>query len=147
MTTRILFIDDEPHFVSPHIEALKDAGYIVTHVVTPKEAQRQLQKSQFDLIVLDLILPAGDGDPELSAVEPGSELGLQLHQIIRADPRHKRTPILFFTVISELNIQRTIQQTEDKAGMQCAILTKPVLPSSLLIAVRRLIGGSHADAE
>jgi DNA-binding response OmpR family regulator len=58
---KILVVEDEPHIsrlVSMH---LADLGYEIKEVATAAEGLVQARRSQFDLIILDLMLPDQDG--------------------------------------------------------------------------------------
>lgn len=55
----ILYIEDSPEVVVLVKESLKP--HHIFHVTTLKEAESALQQKQFDLILLDLSLPDGDG--------------------------------------------------------------------------------------
>jgi CheY-like chemotaxis protein len=140
MTVNILFVDDEPEFVRAHINALEESGYNVTHVRSYTEALNALQQT-FHLIVLDLILPPSDTDLQYGESEPSAEVGLSLHRVIREELGLTQTPIIFFTVVNELETRHQIQKIEAKFGLSSSILVKPMLPSKLLIQVRQLVGG------
>ena len=59
---RILYIDDEPFFIEPIIDALKSNGFRVDHVSTGSEAIEKLSKDSYtpDIIILDVIMPLGE---------------------------------------------------------------------------------------
>ncbi|TEU18197.1 MAG: response regulator [Anaerolineales bacterium] len=143
MTLRILFVDDEPEFVRAHINALEDAGYSVKHTRSYTEALGTLQRQSFDLIVLDLILPPIDAywELEYETAEPSAEVGLGLHRVIREELGLIQVPIVFFTVVGEIEARRQIQETEAKFSLKPTVLIKPALPSKLLVQVRELVGG------
>ncbi len=142
MTVKILFIDDEPEFVRAHIDTLEESGYEVTHVSSYNEALEVLQQA-FNLIVLDLILSPGEVDLEYDASEPSPEVGLRLHRVIREELSLTKTPIIFFTVVNEIEARHQIQKVEARFGFSPPILVKPKLPSKLLTQVRVLTGGRH----
>jgi CheY-like chemotaxis protein len=141
VAVRILLVDDEPEFVRAHIDALKDAGYDVKHVGSYAEALEALEWQDFDLIVLDLILPPHDDDLDYETAEPDAEVGLGLHRVIREELDLTQVPIIFFTVVNEMETRRRIRETEAKFSLRPTILIKPALPSKLLVLVRRLVGG------
>lgn len=54
---KILVIDDEPDFHSLFSRILEEDGYLVTSVFSGEEAIERLAYENFDLIILDLVLP------------------------------------------------------------------------------------------
>lgn len=61
MTRKILLVEDElrnRHLVE---EALRPDGYIVNSVGTVRDAMTAFARDQFDLVLLDVMLPDGDG--------------------------------------------------------------------------------------
>lgn len=142
MIYRILFVDDEQRFVMPHVEVLEEAGYEVVKARSHREAMDQLQRDNFDLIILDLILPVGEHNTHYEHTEPDSEIGLGLHKIIRRDLQLTQVPIIFLTVVGEQSVRKDIQDLEKRIpGSKWRILLKPALPSRLLALVHELLGG------
>jgi CheY-like chemotaxis protein len=141
MTIHILFVDDEPEFIRAHINALQDSGYKVKSVRSHTEALEALTRQRFDLIVLDLILPRSETELLDETDEPGAQVGLDLHRIIREDLGLTQVPIVFFTVMAEPAIRHHIQKIEARFGLSSTILVKPTLPSKLLNQIRHLTGG------
>jgi DNA-binding response OmpR family regulator len=60
-TPRILIVDDEPSIQILFEEVLSEIGYHVTVVGKARQALAQLRNRDFDLVILDLSLPDGDG--------------------------------------------------------------------------------------
>ena len=58
----ILVVDDSKTFNQKITDALKKSGHRVTQSYTLKEAQQTIENEVFDFILLDLILPDGEGD-------------------------------------------------------------------------------------
>jgi len=115
MVKKILFIDDEPEFVRPQITALEDAGYAVALEMDPDEAVALLQKQEFDLIILDLIMPPRQEDREQGDQELDyAETGMKLHREIRDELGLVDIPIIFLTVVRDQDIRREISQRERK---------------------------------
>lgn len=142
MSAKVLFVDDEPEFIRAHIDTLIDAGYIVRHVASYIEALAALEQETFDLIVLDLILPSNDDNVDIGSVaEPSAEVGLKLHKVIREKLGKTTIPIIFFTVVGEMETRTQIWEVEQKYKSRPEILVKPKLPSSLLSIIRKYVGG------
>ncbi len=58
---RVLFIDDEPYFQTIYGNTLKKAGYQVTFAKNGQEALDVLEKQDFEILVVDLIMPIMSG--------------------------------------------------------------------------------------
>lgn len=135
MNKKILFIDDEPYYVRAHIDALIDEGYKVDKAGDGNEALEKLKDSEYDLIVLDIIMPPGD----LENTNNGMRTGLRIHEIIRRQ-LCLTIPIIFLTVVGSHDDHRYIRQIERQCGRpRLSILVKPVLPSELVEQVVALL--------
>ncbi|RBQ07047.1 response regulator transcription factor [Pedobacter miscanthi] len=78
---KILFVEDEPALAEIVKETLVLKGFEVTHTLTAKETIIQYHKIKPDILVLDVMLPDGDG----------FSIAKQLRQI------DTKTPIIFLT--------------------------------------------------
>lgn len=58
---RILMVDDEPAVVAIARRALEASGHILTHAPSAEAGLASLQRSQFDLVLLDNGLPGAMG--------------------------------------------------------------------------------------
>lgn len=141
MPIQVLFVDDEPEFVRPHIYALENMDCVVSHTETAAQAQRLLEQRSFHLIVLDLILRSGKGEETYGRDEPSPEVGLELHRAIREELGIREIPIIFLTVIQEAAVINRIKTLEQQSGARHTVLVKPKLPSRLLKEVRELTSG------
>src|SRR4051794_40050956 len=61
MPTRILFVEDEPSISDPFSKALVREGFEPVVARTGREALALAERSEFDLVLLDLNLPDTDG--------------------------------------------------------------------------------------
>ena len=61
MTKRILVVDDEKDWAHAFALALEEHGYKITAAFEPLQAITQIKESKPDLILLDLLMPAGGG--------------------------------------------------------------------------------------
>src|SRR5690625_1077633 len=76
---RILIVEDEPRISAFISKGLKAAGYTTLIAPTAAEGRAQAVTATFDLIILDLGLPDGDGYSVLSYIR---SLGLDIPVII-----------------------------------------------------------------
>ena len=58
---RILVVDDEPDTVHLLQITLKPAGYIIESVMSGEEAVDRIRSDSYDLLLLDVMMPAMDG--------------------------------------------------------------------------------------
>lgn len=140
MAKKILFVDDEPEFVRPQVTALEDAGYEVILETNPDEALALLQKQEFDLIILDLIMPPLQKDKERCDQELDyAETGIKLLQEIRSKLNLIDVPIIFLTVVRDQDLRSKIRQYESKYGHRSRFLTKPVRLRNVVAEVQRVL--------
>jgi DNA-binding response OmpR family regulator len=78
---KILFVEDEPALAEIVKETLALKGFELIHTLTAKETINQYHKSKPDILILDVMLPDGDG----------FSIAKQLRQI------DMTTPIIFLT--------------------------------------------------
>lgn len=81
----VLIVEDDQNIVKLVSMHLKDQGFETEHAATGPQGLRQSLEHDYDLIILDIMLPGMDG--------------LEVCRRIRSD--HKTTPILMLTAKSE----------------------------------------------
>ena len=84
---KILLIDDDSRLTAMVGDYLRGHGYDVETAGSLAEGRSRLQVGAFDALVLDLMLPDGDG--------------LDLTRELRNDARLKRLPLLMLTARGE----------------------------------------------
>ncbi len=87
MTSRVLLIDDDKRLTTMVGDYLRGNGYEVDTAGSLGTGRDRLRTAAYDALVLDLMLPDGDG--------------LDLTRELRADPRLKRLPLLMLTARGE----------------------------------------------
>ncbi|HVG21004.1 MAG TPA: response regulator [Blastocatellia bacterium] len=115
----ILIVEDDEDTRFVYSVLLQMEGYCVTHVGTIADAMSRVLSTGYDLIIMDVRLPDGDG--------------IELCRKIRAFNRV--TPIMF---VSAAAYQKDVERGM-KAGAQ-AYLTKPADAENLLDRVKYLLG-------
>ncbi len=85
--TRILIVDDEVDLVEACTMALEREGYSVDGTTNPGEALASARRSPPDLVMLDWIMPGGDGGAVLSQ--------------LRADATTAHTPVLVVSALPD----------------------------------------------
>lgn len=114
---RILVVEDEFKTADYLRKGLSESGYLVEVALNGLDGQHLIQESEFDLVILDLMLPGING--------------WQLLQIVR---RKAQTPVLFLTARDAV---------EDRVkGLELGAddyLVKPFSYAELLARVRTLL--------
>lgn len=120
MSKRILAVDDDEMVLIAVNELLKQEGYEVHSISSGAEALKKLEEDDYDLLMLDIIMPEMDG--------------FELCKKIRQIERHKETPVVFLTAKN---------QEKDRAeGLEAGanlFLSKPISPEKLLSIIRDTI--------
>lgn len=121
MSQRLLLIDDDARLTAMVSDYLGAHGFQVECAGTLAQGREQLaQPTAFDALLLDLMLPDGDG--------------LELTRELRAQPRTRRLPLLMLTARGE-PMDRIV-------GLELGAddyLPKPFEPRELLARVKALL--------
>jgi DNA-binding response OmpR family regulator len=120
MSQRLLLIDDDRRLTDMVGEYLRRQGYEVTTAGSLGQGRELLERTSPDALVLDLMLPDGDG--------------LDFTRELRAAPRTRRLPLLMLTARGE-PLDRIV-------GLEIGAddyLGKPFEPRELLARVKALL--------
>ena len=120
MAARLLLIDDDTRLSAMVGDYLRQAGFDVDTAGTLATGRQRLSDQSFDALVLDLMLPDGDG--------------LELCRELRASPRTRHLPLLMLTARGE-PMDRIV-------GLELGAddyLGKPFEPRELLARVKALL--------
>jgi DNA-binding NarL/FixJ family response regulator len=118
---RILWVDDEIHFLKPHLLFLQARGYHVDAISNGDDALELLRANTYDLVLLDEQMP---GRP-----------GLEVLEIIRREDPHQRV-----VMVTKSEEDRTM--TEAIGRRVDDYLVKPTSPRQVLSVVTRILEGS-----
>lgn len=116
---RILCVDDEPALRLTVVDTLSGQGYIVDEASDGNDAIRKLEAQQYDLILLDIVMPGKSG---LDVLRVLSE-------------KASRPAVVMLTGRAGFTIA-----TETLKLGAVEYITKPVIPSYLLDTIARLLG-------
>lgn len=114
---RILVVDDQPGMCETIIDILEDAGYVVESAENGIAAVKKSQKSPFDLILMDILMPEKNG------VET-------LKEIKKINPQ---TIVILMTAYTAPDL---IMEAQKAGAYEC--LMKPFHPERLLNIIKRL---------
>lgn len=126
MTHRLLLVDDDQRLTSMVGDYLRANGFDVDACGSLGVARERLRLVPCDALVLDLMLPDGDG--------------LDLTRELRADPRTRRLPLLMLTARGE--------PTDRIVGLEIGAddyLSKPFEPRELLARIKALLRRAVPD--
>ena len=126
MNSRLLLIDDDARLTAMVGDYLRGNGYEVDTAGSLATGRERLRGGSFDALVLDLMLPDGDG--------------LDLTRELRADARLKRLPLLMLTARGE-PLDRVV-------GLELGAddyLPKPFEPRELLARIKALLRRAEPD--
>lgn len=79
MTSNILVVDDEPHIADTVREALELEGYRARAVYLGHDAITAAREEQFDLVILDMVLPDVNGLFVCRRIKEISDTPVQIH--------------------------------------------------------------------
>jgi two-component system, OmpR family, phosphate regulon response regulator OmpR len=119
-TQRLLLIDDDARLTGMVGDYLRNAGFEVDTARSLAAGRDKLREGQYDALLLDLMLPDGDG--------------LDLTRELRAEARTRRLPLLMLTARGE-PLDRIV-------GLELGAddyLGKPFEPRELLARVKALL--------
>jgi two-component system, OmpR family, phosphate regulon response regulator OmpR len=125
MAAQLLLVDDDVRLSRMVVDYLSAAGLTLETAATLAQARTKLLHTSFDAIVLDLMLPDGDG--------------LSLCSELRAHSRTRHVPLLMLTARGEA-MDRIV-------GLEMGAddyLPKPFEPRELLARLRALLRRSRA---
>jgi DNA-binding response OmpR family regulator len=120
MSQRLLLIDDDARLTAMLGDYLRRNGFEVDVAPSLAAGRAQMARSAYDALLLDLMLPDGDG--------------LDLTRELRAQPRTRRLPLLMLTARGE--------PTDRIVGLEIGAddyLPKPFEPRELLARVKALL--------
>ena len=126
MTQRLLLIDDDTRLTDMVSGYLRQNGFDVETAAALSSGRQQLRQGDFDVLVLDLMLPDGDG--------------LDFTRELRSEARTRRLPLLMLTARGE-PMDRIV-------GLEIGAddyLAKPFEPRELLARVKALLRRAAPD--
>ncbi len=124
---RILVVDDQQDIRDMTALVLSRAGYRVDTVDSGESALSTLDRERFDLVLLDINMPAMDGWETL--------------RLIRCDEELTELPVVMFSVKGE--IRDKIESLQEGA---VDFVTKPFIVDDLIERVGKVLAGAQDPA-
>ncbi|MFA4829663.1 MAG: response regulator transcription factor [Thermodesulfovibrionales bacterium] len=119
-TKKILIVDDEPDLAELVSYNLKKEGFEVSSASDGEEALKKIRKGNFNLVILDLMLPGIQG--------------MELCRILRNDPKTKHLAIIMLTAKGE--------DVDKILGLEMGAddyIAKPFSPRELVARVKAVL--------
>ncbi|MCK8826519.1 response regulator transcription factor [Natroniella acetigena] len=120
MSSKVLVVDDEENIVELIKFNLEQEGYQVLTAYDGVEALEKVKEKEFDLVVLDLMLPQIDG--------------FEVCRQIRTDDKLKRLPVIMLSAKGE--------EVDKVLGLELGAddyVTKPFSPRELIARVKAVL--------
>lgn len=121
--SKILIVEDEKDIIENLKELLVKEGFDIDTATRQKEALKKLEKTAYDLILLDISLPDGSGYAVCSAAKAHNEYNL-----------NEETPIIFLTAYDD---EGSVVAGLDMGGDD--YITKPFRPRELISRINNLL--------
>lgn len=121
MAEKILIVEDEPFLRRIISEHLRESGYLVTEAVDGEEGLKKLQEEQFDLVLLDLLLPGMDG--------------FELLAQLKKEEKLNKIPVL---ILSNLGQREEIEKGLS-LGAADYLIKAHVTPEEVLAKIREIL--------
>jgi CheY-like chemotaxis protein len=125
---KILVAEDVPEILFAYETILSAAGYEVVASNNGQEASEHLQKTQFDLVLTDLLMPDGDGIFLATSIRKLS---------------HRPKVLVITGGGDRISVHEALKISD---GFFDATLVKPVKPALMLKTIDRLLKGLPQDA-
>lgn len=110
MARRILWFDNDPGVVESYIKTLRERKYHVDIAATVTEAERAVNEHEYDLVILDAMIPTKSAEEEKiyapSETDTGHETGLVFYRRHKEKFVSTHTPVLVMTVRLDADIAK-----------------------------------------
>lgn len=80
--TKILFVEDDPFIAEIYTKKLGNSGYETVNITSGRAVLKELKEQQFDLVLLDLVLPEMSGTEVLREIRHNKEYDQNLKVIV-----------------------------------------------------------------
>lgn len=117
MKKSVLWLDNDPAYLTPYVAALIERGYDTQVVTKVLEAEKLVQENRYDLLILDVMIPTKDTSEEVAyppeATDYGLRTGLIFYRRMRERLRAAKIPVLVMTV----RLDSSILEEFKKSGL------------------------------
>jgi DNA-binding response OmpR family regulator len=117
----ILIVEDENDIRSIYVEVLKTAGYTMDEAGDGETGMNKIKNTQWDLLLLDIMLPGRDG--------------LKILKDLKENPELKKGPVIALT---NLNSENIIQEAFS-SGADGYLIKSEVTPDKIVEEVGKVL--------
>jgi CheY-like chemotaxis protein len=117
MTKQILWLDNDPAYLVPFVEALEDENYSVTVVESLTEAEKFLRQAQFDLMIIDVMIPTLNSTEETRYRPKETDLGYKTGLIFYKQNRETLQKTGTHVMVMTVRLDKAIMDEFIKAGL------------------------------
>ena len=128
-TKKILVVEDEEYIRDLYVQILQKEGYLVDAATDGEEAYMKISKKEYDLILLDIILPKIDG--------------LQVLEKLRKEAKKISAPVVLLTNLS----QEVVVAKAMDYGVRGYMVKSDLTPSDILTEVRGYLNGEYVRTQ
>lgn len=121
--SHILIVDDDAVFIRAAAGHLSERGYEISLAIDGVRGLRQVFQKKPDLILLNLVLPAGSGEEVVAH--------------LRKTPETRGIPIF---IMSGMLSPKSLEEKARELGVQ-GFISKPIEPEDLLYIIESVAGG------
>jgi two-component system chemotaxis sensor kinase CheA len=123
MAQKILIIDDELYLRELYEEVIQSAGYDVETALDGKEGLEKVRSGNFDLVLLDVMMPELDG------------IGV-LQKLSTEEPKPAKMPVI--VICTNLSHDPVINEAI-KLGARAYIVKADVVPDQIIEKIKQLL--------
>ena len=118
---KILLIEDETNIRALYAEILREDGYEVTEVAGGMDGLKIAQEKDWDLLLLDIMLPTLDG--------------IKLLRKIKSQPALNIKPVVVVSNLGDENVKKTCMEL----GVKEFLVKAEVKPDDILLTVKKYV--------
>lgn len=120
---KVLVADDDGDFTGVVRAILEHAGFAIDTASNGEEALKAIKKQQYDLLILDVVMPKIDG--------------IKLFRMARKSKRYSKIPVLFISGHS--NRERLMEQHKEIINHASGYMEKPIKTKTFIEKIRTLL--------
>ncbi|PJE58275.1 MAG: response regulator [Candidatus Portnoybacteria bacterium CG10_big_fil_rev_8_21_14_0_10_36_7] len=126
---KILIVEDETYIRDLYVQILLKEGYLVDSASDGEEAYVKISKKEYDLILLDIILPKIDG--------------LQVLEKLKKESIKISAPVVLLTNLS----QEVVVAKAVDYGVRGYMVKSDLTPQDIINEVRGYLNGEHVRTQ
>jgi CheY-like chemotaxis protein len=138
MPKRILWFDNDRAYLIPFVDALTDEGYQVEVAEDLTEAEQFLNKSRYDLVILDVMIPTKSELEETRYRPEETDLGYKTGLIFYGKLKTELAKLGTRTMVMTVRLDKAIMDEFIKSGLPPAAYATKYEMSDPLLFLRKI---------